>query len=257
MAALRSISKPLLVATSVLALPWLLAQGTTDRTTEALAADQIINGDFESGSGVGWTEYSQLGWDIVVRASGLPVGVDPHGGSWAAWLGGEDNELAYLQQEVTITAGTPTLGYWHWIDSIDSCGFDYARILIDGTQVDSYSLCIAQNTSGWVRYTVDLSAFIGQTVQLRLQVDTDSSRYSNLYLDDVALEPGTGPTLTPTHTPTATATHTPTATNTPTVTPTNTPTPTPTDTATATPTASSTPEAESDLYVYLPLVIRH
>jgi bacillopeptidase F (M6 metalloprotease family) len=146
-----------------------------------------VNGGFEDGSGVGWTEHSLLEYSIVLRDVDLPVGVAPHTGRWAAWLGGDDDELAYLQQQAPITAAAPTLSYHHWIDSEDSCGFDFARVRVDGVEVDSYTLCIQAGTAGWVRRTVDLSAYVGQTVQLRLEAATDRSRPSSLYVDDVMM----------------------------------------------------------------------
>jgi hypothetical protein len=216
---------------------------------QAMAADtQIVNGDFESGTGVGWVEYSKLGYPIVVRASDLPQGVAPHSGAWAAWFGGDNSEVAYIEQPLTISAATPLLAYWHWIESSDSCGFDYARVSVDGSPVTSYTLCIATGTGTWARRTVDLTSYIGQTVMLRIGFEADSSRISSLYLDDVAMEPVSGLTPTPTSTATATATSTrtptPTASLTPaasyTVTATATRTETPTRTATLTPTTTGT-----------------
>jgi hypothetical protein len=272
-------SRSFLIALVFVALAslWLGVSGAAPTDT------QLVNGDFESGAGVGWTEYSKLGFPVIVPASELPLGVSPHAGTWAAWLGGEVGEQAYIEQSVTITAGTPVLGYWHWRESTASCGRDYGQVLVDGVVVSSYSLCIATNTGGWVKWTVDLSAHIGQTVMLRIALVTSASRYTNLYLDDAALEGGTGitatPTSTPTRTPTPTATQTPTSTPTGTLLPTHTPTATrtttatgtltrtptatatrtPTSTLTTTATSTSTPTAtggDPGQKVYLPLVIR-
>jgi len=208
------------------------------------AGTQLANGGFESGPGVGWEEYSQLGLPVVVDANALfdpdlDIQVTPHTGSWAAWLGGSDDELSYVQQQVTIEAAAPVLGYWHWIQSTDSCGFDFGRVLVDGVQAHAYTLCRSSNTDGWVKQTVDLAAYVGRTITLTLRAETDGSYVSSLYLDDVALEPGASSTATPT--PTSSATPTPTRTATPTSTPTQTSTQTPTATATPTSTATATP----------------
>jgi hypothetical protein len=156
------------------------------------ATAQIQNGDFESGVGVGWVEYSLLSLPLVLQKSALPVDfdIDPHSGSWMAWLGGEVNEQAGLSQTVTISARTPVLGYWHWIDSSDTCGFDHARVLVDSAPIHSYTLCMVSATGGWVKKTVDLSSYVGQTVELSIQVQSDEYYLSSLFLDDVALEPG-------------------------------------------------------------------
>ena len=131
-----------------------------------IAGTQLANGGFESGPGIGWEEYSLLGLPVIVDTKtlfdpGADIQVTPHTGDWAAWLGGENNELSYIRQQVTIGSAAPVLGYWHWIQSTDTCGFDLARILVDGVQVRSYSLCRNSNTGGWVKQTVDLGAYAG------------------------------------------------------------------------------------------------
>lgn len=146
----------------------------------------LVNPGFESGP-TGWTEYSAQGWDLILN-SGFPPGVTAHGGSWLTWLGGDDNEVAYVQQSVTVPAATPYLAYWHWIDSVDACGFDFGSVQVDGTTINQYNLCSSANTGGWVKHVVNLGAYSGQTVTLRIRVTTDSSLVSNLFVDDVAFQ---------------------------------------------------------------------
>lgn len=145
----------------------------------------IGNCDFEQGATI-WTEYSQKGWPLIMHADDLPI--LPHSGSWAAWLGGDDDEIAYLQQSVFVPADRPYLGYWHWIESEDLCGYDFAYVRINDNTVHQYDLCSSNNTNGWVLHVVSLSAYTGQTVQLQVRVETDSSRISNLFLDDFAFQ---------------------------------------------------------------------
>lgn len=83
----------------------------------------IVNGDFEQGR-VGWTEYSFQGWELITYyGAGFP-----HSGSWAAWLGGGDDETSRLSQTVTIPASQPYLHFWYLLYSEDFCGYDYARV---------------------------------------------------------------------------------------------------------------------------------
>ena len=112
----------------------------------------------------------------------------PHGGSWAAWLGGEFDDISYVQQSVGVSAGTPYLAYWHWIASADACGYDYGGVLVNGTVVDVYTLCTTSSTGGWVKHVVNLSAYAGQIVTLQIRVEADSSGNSNLFVDDVAFQ---------------------------------------------------------------------
>mgnify|MGYP006287679613 CR=1 FL=1 len=145
---------------------------------------QLTNGDFEDGA-AGWTEYSRQGWFVITDE--LPL--TPHGGSWGAWLGGDEDELSYIEQPVTVPVGKPYLVYWHAIASEDLCGYDYGGVVIDDAdEVDRYDLCDDEVTDGWVSHVVDLSAYAGQSVSLRIWSETDSSFTSNLFVDDVSFQ---------------------------------------------------------------------
>jgi hypothetical protein len=146
----------------------------------------IVNGDFEDGP-TGWFEYSTHGWDLIVNS--LPGIVTPHSGAWAVWLGGDYDELSYVEQQVTVPPGSPYLAYWHWIASEDTCGHDFAGVIVNGsTVVDVYDLCQSANTGWWVKHVVNLSAYAGQSVFVQIRAETDSSYYSNLFVDDVAFQ---------------------------------------------------------------------
>ena len=147
--------------------------------------DPLVNPGFESGP-TGWTWFSTGGWDIIVTS--FAGSVTPHGGSWAAWLGGAYDDISYVQQQVTIPASMPYLAYWHWIASEDSCGWDFGGVLVNGTVVDVYDLCDTASTGGWVHHVVNLSAYAGQTVTFQIRVETDSSLNSNLFIDDVSFQ---------------------------------------------------------------------
>jgi len=146
----------------------------------------IINGGFENGSS-GWTQYSTNGYTLIMN-SGFPSGVKPHNGSWAVWLGGEYDAATYIQQQVTIPVGAPYLVYYQWLQSEDICDYDLAGVLINDNAVDAYDLCYIQNTYGWVKHSVNLSAYIGQSVKLQIGVVTDDILNSNLFVDDVSLQ---------------------------------------------------------------------
>src|SRR5687768_13321143 len=149
----------------------------------------LLNGNFESGKTV-WAVSSTHNLNVITQ-SYSPNSATPHGGGWGAWLGGGNNETTIIQQQVTIPANIPYLGYWHWIGSGDICGYDKAAILINNTVVHQYDLCSDQNTGGWRKKVVNLSAYGGQTVTLRFRVQNDSSLNSNLFLDDIAFQGGT------------------------------------------------------------------
>ncbi len=150
--------------------------------SDSYAPIPLRNGDFELGPEL-WQESSTHSWDLIVTED--EPGVQAHSGSWLAWLGGDHLETGLIQQRVTVPAGTPSLSYWHWIGSEDTCAGDVARVRINGAVVHQYYLCQSNNTGGWREHTVSLAAYAGQTVDLGIEVETDSSLLSSLLVDDV------------------------------------------------------------------------
>lgn len=163
-----------------------LSAGPNDIFLPIVANPPILlkNGNFEAGMTV-WSQYSSNYWWLIVHKDDLPI--KPHGGVWAAWLGGDYNEDSILWQEVTIPFVNPTLTYWLWIDSEDDCGYDVAGVTLSVIDVvDAYWLCAANNTGGWMKRTVDLSAFSGKTFDLEFAAFNDDLLISNLFIDDVS-----------------------------------------------------------------------
>lgn len=146
----------------------------------------IRNWNFEPGR-VMWTEFSSHDWPLIMN-KGLPAGTTAHSGTWAAWLGGDFDDISYIEQSVTIPVWTPYLVYYRWIGSEEgSCMYDYAYVMVNASTVDSYALCGPANSARWERRTVNLILYAGKTVRLRFQVSTDGSLNSNLFLDDITL----------------------------------------------------------------------
>jgi hypothetical protein len=142
----------------------------------------------------------------------LPV--SPYTGNWAAWLGGLLNETSSLTQMINITSSPATLRFYYRIGSADACGRDYARIGItppgqERSVVQTLDLCTSNNTSGWTQATVDLSAYVGQSVELSFEVTTDGANHSSFLLDEVQLTVPESATPTPTATPTSAPTTSP------------------------------------------------
>ena len=101
----------------------------------------LPNGNFEQGRTI-WQEFSTHGWPLIVHegpnSTDLPI--PAHSGVWAAWLGGDDDEVAYIQQAVTVPAAAPYLHFWGWIDSGDVCGYDFASVRVNNIAVETYDL---------------------------------------------------------------------------------------------------------------------
>ena len=156
---------------------------TPTRTTTSIAG--IQNGDFEQGP-VAWTEYSTHGWPLILQD--FPGSVTPYDGTWAVWLGGEYDDISYIEQQVFVPPVNHYISYWHWIASEDVCGYDFGGVLVNGTEVESYSLCSTNNTGGWVHRVIDLSVYAGTSVSIQIRAECDGSLNSNLFIDHVAFQ---------------------------------------------------------------------
>ncbi len=153
--------------------------------TFVTATTPLVNGDFEQGGFVGWSEYSTHDWAIVTPMNDLPE--MPHGGNWAAWLGGDNLDTSYVSQgNITVTSPT-SLRLWYLIISEDDCGYDFGSVLVNGTLIYSWNLCQSTNTNGWTPLDLNLDAYNGQTISLTISVVTDEDYYSNLLIDDIGL----------------------------------------------------------------------
>ncbi len=176
----------------------------------------IVNGNFEQGSGAGWTEASETGTyphDIVTNSGNYP----PYQGAYYAWLGRVNSEVTQVYQQVTIPTNA-TL-YWRYrISSSEGCGFFYDRgymaVSTDGstfTALVDYDLCTGNSTGGYQQGSVSLAAYSGQSIYIIFGADTDSSILSDFLIDNVGFSPsvaengipapsgvtGTGPVIRP------------------------------------------------------------
>ncbi len=151
-------------------------------------SDVIVEGDFEGGPNSAWGESSSNGYVIVDNTSGTF-----NSGIFSAWLAGANNEVSTVSQNVTIspTATTATLTYYYYIfsnEALGDCIYDYAYLYVDGAIATTYPLCADNNTTAYQMVTFDLSPYIGSTIEIRFQAETDASVTSNFFVDDVAVE---------------------------------------------------------------------
>jgi hypothetical protein len=167
------------------------AQAPTIQTAQALKVFLPLisvpvgpkNGDFEKGR-VSWVESSIHGWKIIFYTSEL--GIAPHSGSWAAWLGGVLTETSAIQQSTLVSGSYPYLSYWRWIASDETnCGSNLASVTVNDAVVKQYELCAGVNTHGWVNQVLDLRAYAGKTVSLQFTASIGSAKNSNLFIDDI------------------------------------------------------------------------
>jgi len=146
----------------------------------------ILNPGFESGPGPEWKESSSGGYELIDTTK-------PHTGSYSAYLCGYNSCKEYVQQTVTVPANG-SLTYWWYMSSTDSKTYSH-----DSLKVQVYStsgtllgtLKTRANTTtrnSWVKDTLSLSAYAGQTVNLRFNAATNSTYPTTFWIDDVALQ---------------------------------------------------------------------
>ncbi|HEX8866389.1 MAG TPA: putative Ig domain-containing protein, partial [Lentzea sp.] len=150
----------------------------------AACGDQVIgNGGFENGT----TPWTQTAGVISTATTAEPA----HGGTQVAWLGGDGTtHTDTLSQSVTLPAGctSATLTYWLHIDTKETTTgtqYDKLSVQIGSTTLASYSN-LDKNT-GYVQKSFDVSAYLGQTVTLKVTGTEDVSLVTNFLLDDLAL----------------------------------------------------------------------
>ncbi|GLZ30098.1 hypothetical protein Lesp02_22880 [Lentzea sp. NBRC 105346] len=168
--------------------------GVTTSTTPAQAAtcgDQVIvNGGFENGT----TPWTQTAGVITAGTTAEPA----HSGNTDAWLGGDGTtHTDTLSQSVTLPSGcsSATLTFWIHIDTKETTGsvaYDKLTVKAGSATLASYSN-LDKNT-GYAQKTVDVSAYLGQTVTLTVTGSEDSSLVTNFLLDDFALTTSGGGT---------------------------------------------------------------
>jgi subtilase family serine protease len=143
------------------------------------SGQKLTNPGFESGS-TGWTSSSS-----VINTDGAYS----HSGVGYAWMDGYGTtHTDTLSQTVSIPAGcAASLTYYLWIDSNEgtSVAYDKLKVTASGTTVQSFSN-VNQGT-GYLKRTVSLSSYAGQSVTIKWTGTEDSSLATSFLVDDTAL----------------------------------------------------------------------
>ncbi|MFF7051805.1 M1 family aminopeptidase [Streptomyces griseorubiginosus] len=197
--AARALAVAALAAVSL--LPVHPASATTDAAAACTPTQAVVNGGFESGTSP-WTQSST---SVITSRSGQSA----HSGTSFAWIDGTGGtHTDTLSQSVTIPSGcsTATLSFWLHIDTAEttsSTAYDKLTAKIGSTTLATWSNL--DKATGYVKKTLDVSSFAGQTVTLAFTGTEDSSLQTSFVLDDIALDTsgGTIPPADSTRTPAA------------------------------------------------------
>ncbi|TLY57731.1 MAG: PKD domain-containing protein [Gammaproteobacteria bacterium] len=159
--------------------------------TASTSSQLILNGGFETGSAAPWA----LTAGVLCSNSGCP-GETAHSGSWFAWLDGYGfTHTDTATQTVSIPAGktTATLAFYLHIDTqeVGSIAYDTLRVQVlnsSGTVLATLATYSNVNAaSGYSLHSLNMNAYIGQTVQIRFYGHEDSSLATSFVIDDVTL----------------------------------------------------------------------
>jgi PKD repeat protein len=165
---------------------------TVSITVSASTSSQlIVNGSFETGSAAPWA----LTPGVLCSNSSCP-GETAHSGSWFAWLDGYGfTHTDTATQTVSIPAGntTATLAFYLHIDTqeVGTTAYDILEVqVLDSSGAVLATLATYSNVdaaSGYSLQSLNLNAWIGQTVQIRFIGTEDASLATSFVIDDVTL----------------------------------------------------------------------
>jgi photosystem II stability/assembly factor-like uncharacterized protein len=156
----------------------------------------LQNADFDLGH-VAWTESSTNfpGPESLLYLGSTGGAPAAHSGTWLAWLGGANDEVSDLSQQITVPNGTgPFYLYFRYQIGSDETNCsqvtpsDTFTLRINNTQVDGIVICNAFNTgANWVEFSFvpDFSAYAGQTITVHLRLTNNATLNSNVFLDSL------------------------------------------------------------------------
>jgi serine protease len=155
--------------------------------SSASGQNVIANGGFEAQAN-GWAVSSLKGSPVIMSDALMPPDVLAYSGNYAAWLGGVLDEVNAIAQSVVIPSDEVWLRFRWRLQSVErECGNDWLIVSINNTVVDKVGLCRAKAIADWAGYAQRISGLGGQRVMLQLQVQTNGSLSSSLFVDEVEL----------------------------------------------------------------------
>ncbi|MYV39071.1 M1 family peptidase, partial [Streptomyces sp. SID1328] len=163
-----------------LSLPATAAQPESSAAAACTPTQSVVNGGFENGTSP-WTESPS---GLITSRTGQSA----HGGTSFAWLDGTGRTRTdTLAQSVTVPGGctTATLSFYLHVDTAEttsSTAYDKLTAKVGSTTLATYSNL--DRASGYVRKTIDVSSYAGQTVNLAFTGTEDSSLQTSFVLDD-------------------------------------------------------------------------
>lgn len=137
----------------------------------------LVNGDFEMGPEVGWT---QSPGPLIYFAR--DYGVEPYSGDYVAYLGYEEDNrhIATLSQRVNLPNTWPlylNFALWLYSEEFNDVGYyDWFGFYIDWVPILENTRLASGNTGGdgWRKLSIDISAYAGKNVVLAFQIGSNA-----------------------------------------------------------------------------------
>ncbi|MFC5742588.1 Ig-like domain-containing protein [Dyella tabacisoli] len=161
---------------------------SVSNSTSGGGTELVQNNSFERGT-TPWTQTS----GVITNNSSEAA----HTGSWKAWLNGYGTtHTDYVRQQITIpaTATKATLDFFLHIDTAETTTTTAndtlsAQVLDASGKYTTLATWSNLNAAaGYVEHTVDLSAFIGQTIQINFYGKENSTKQTSFVIDDVSVK---------------------------------------------------------------------
>ncbi len=153
----------------------------------------VTNAGFEQGD-EGWHQYTTgTDWKAHDLIGSDAEGFHPYKGHYAAKLGGYEGVWDVLTQTVSIPLGGQ-LTYWWQMGTYETSIYN-DHLLVDLLELDGSRVAVLayHNIQGpegiWQQDVVDVSAYAGQTLILRLYAYNDNYFFSWFDIDQVCLHP--------------------------------------------------------------------
>ncbi|MEW6606367.1 MAG: hypothetical protein AB1414_02775 [bacterium] len=164
-----------------------------------------FNDDFETGA-PGWTKRpNDAAWHLV--EDGVSPYPNSHSPTHSGWYGqdatgdyeiGKVRNWGYVRSPwIDLTSVTQaTLNWWHWSETEEhgEPGYDRQVVYVYDGSVEHqvwYWDAVSDNIQPWRRESVDISAYVGQQVQIRFLFDTVDGLYNDYrgwYIDNVTIQ---------------------------------------------------------------------
>lgn len=167
------------------------ATKTASVAVGAVQQQLLGNPGFETGSASPWTMSSG-----TLCSNSTCSGETAHGGTWFAWLGGYGaTHTDTVSQKVSIPSGMASakLTFFLHVDTAEtstSTAYDTLKVQVVNSSGSTKTLATYSNLdarSGYVSKTLDLSAYMGQSITLKFVGAEDSSLQTSFVIDDAAL----------------------------------------------------------------------